>query len=65
MKRLHPFTSTDPDNYSAADNMKHLYFKDYKHLKGVSFDEPYTEPLFSKIMASLGLFVVLLVLIFF
>lgn len=61
--KMHPFTNIDPDNYSATDDMKHLYFKDYKHLKGVSFDDN-TETLASKIIAAIGLFIVLLVLIF-
>lgn len=35
------FTQTDPINYdyAAQDTMKHLYFKDYKHLKGVQFTD--------------------------
>jgi hypothetical protein len=63
MKKLTYFCSTDPDNYSAQDNMKHLYFKDYKHLKDVDFVVD-TEPLAVKILASMGLFIVLLVLLF-
>lgn len=44
MKKLHYFTNIDPVNYdySAQDTMKHLYFKDYKHLAGVQWLD--TEP---------------------
>lgn len=35
--KLHPFTQTEPINYCAEDTMKHLYFKDYKHLKDVDW----------------------------
>ena len=62
-RKMHPFTTIEPDNYSAQDNMKHLYFKDYKHLKNVDFDND-SEPLATKILASMGLFIVLLVLLF-
>ena len=57
------FTSTEPDNYSAQDNMKHLYFKDYKHLKGVSFETD-TTPLAEKIMASVGFIMLFLLILF-
>lgn len=35
------FTQTDPINYCAEDNMKHLYFKDYKYLKDVKLVDDY------------------------
>lgn len=36
------FTDTSPSNYDeyyANDSLKHLYFKDYKYLKNVSWDD--------------------------
>jgi hypothetical protein len=57
------FTSTEPDNYSAQDNMKHLYFKDYKHLQGVSFETD-TQPLAEKIMASIAFIMLFLLILF-
>jgi hypothetical protein len=58
------FTTTEPCNYSAQDNMKHLYFKDYKHLQGVSFDEVDSEPLTHKVIASIGFIMTLLLILF-
>ena len=64
MRDMSYFTTTEPCNYSAQDNLKHLYFKDYKHLRGVSFDEVDTEPLSHKIIASAGFIMFLLVILF-
>lgn len=63
MKKLHYLTSTEPDNYSAQDNMKHLYFKDYKHLQGVTWEND-NEPLAVKIMSAIGFIMLLLTLLF-
>jgi hypothetical protein len=57
------FTSTEPDNYSAQDNMKHLYFKDYNHLQGVSFETD-SEPLLEKVIASVGFIMLFLLILF-
>lgn len=57
------FTTTEPDNYSAQDNMKHLYFKDYKHLKDVNFVDD-SEPLAIKIIASIGFIMLFLLILF-
>ena len=39
MRDMSYFTKTDPINYDyvAQDNMKHLYFRDYKYLADVKF----------------------------
>lgn len=40
--KLNYFTDTSPANYDeyyANDSLKHLYFKDYKHLKDVEFTD--------------------------
>ena len=58
-----PFTSTEPDNYSAQDNMKHLYFKDYKYLQGVKWETD-SEPLAIKIVAAIGFIMLLITLLF-
>lgn len=64
MKKLTYFCSINPDNYCAQDNMKHLQFKDYKHLKNVTFDEATEEHIAVKIMASMGLIVCLIAILF-
>jgi hypothetical protein len=61
--KLHPFTNIDPDNYSAQDNMKHLYFKDYKALRDVSFETD-SEPLTQKVIASVGFIMLFLLILF-
>jgi len=58
------FTTTEPCNYSAQDNMKHLYFKDYKHLRGVSFNEVDDTSLTHKVIASAGFIMLLLLILF-
>ena len=66
MKKLHYFTNIDPVNYdySAQDTMKHLQFKDYKHLKDVDFDYHREEPIAVKIMATMGLICCFIVILF-
>jgi len=61
--KLNYFTDDSPTNYCADDNMKHLYFKDYKHLTGVKWQVD-TEPLSHKIIASAGFIMFLLVILF-
>lgn len=57
MKKLDYTCNIDPINYdySAQDTIKHLYFKDYKHLKNVDWgvDKPKT----NYIMESLALII--------
>ena len=64
--KLHYFTKLDPVDYdyAAQDTMKHLQFKDYKHLKGVSFDEATEEHIAVKIMASMGFIMCLITILF-
>jgi hypothetical protein len=57
------FISTEPDNYSAQDNMKHLYFKDYKHLTGVKWQAD-SEPLFDKVIAAIAFIMLFLLILF-
>ena len=64
MRDMSYFTKIDPINYNEVDNMKHLQFKDYKHLKGVNFDDHREEPIAIKIMATMGLIACLIVLLF-
>jgi len=56
MRDMSYFTKIDPVDYEevASDCTKHLYFRDYKHLKNVDWDID-TEPLSSKILSLLGL----------
>ena len=64
MRDMSYFTNIDPMDYKQMDNMKHLQFKDYKHLKDVDFDDHRGEPLLVKIMATMGLIVCLIVILF-
>lgn len=64
MRDMSYFTNIDPMDYKQMDNMKHLQFKDYKHLRDVSFDEHTQEPVWLKIMASMGFIMCLIVLLF-
>ena len=55
MRDMSYFTNIDPVDYdyAAQDTMKHLQFKDYKHLQGINFDNDREEPIWIKIMASI------------
>lgn len=55
------FTDTDPINYdyAAQDNMKHLYFKDYKYLKYVKFVDDY-KVIWSDVFGAIMLIVAML-----
>ena len=64
MRDMSYFTKIDPINYNEVDNMKHLQFKDYKHLQGVNFDEVREESITLKIMAAMGFIMCLIVLLF-
>ena len=66
MRDMSYFTKIDPINYEeiARDNTKHLYFRDYKHLKNVNFDDHRGEPLLVKIMATMGLIACFIVILF-
>ena len=64
MRDMSYFTKIDPINYHEVDNMKHLQFKDYKHLRDVNFDEATEEHIAVKIMASMGLIVCLIAILF-
>ena len=66
MRDMSYFTKLDPVNCEevASDCTKHLYFRDYKHLRNVSFDEDIAEPLWLKILASLGFIMCFIVLLF-
>ena len=58
--KLNYFTQTDPINYdyAAQDNMKHLYFRDYKELKGVQFTD--TNVIWSDVFGAIMLIVAML-----
>ena len=60
------FTKLDPVDYdyAAQDTMKHLQFKDYKHLQGVNFDNDREESTIVKIMATIGFIMCLIVILF-
>ena len=64
MRDMSYFTNIDPMDYKQMDNMKHLQFKDYKHLRDVNFDDHREEPIAIKIMATMGLIMCLIVLLF-
>ncbi len=61
--KLNYFVDDTPTNYCAEDNMKHLYFKDYKHLKNVDWHND-TETLLSKVLTGLSFVVTLIILVF-
>ena len=66
MRDMSYFTKIDPVDYDyvAQDTMKHLQFKDYKHLQDVDFDDHRGEPLLVKIMATMGLIACFIVILF-
>lgn len=67
MRDMSYFTNLDPVDYDYAaqeDKLKHVSFKDYKHLKDVNFDDPIHEPIWLKIMAAMGLTVCFIVILF-
>ena len=66
MRDMSYFTKIDPIDYEeiARDTTKHLYFRDYKHLKNVNFDDHRGEPLLVKIMATMGLICCFIVILF-
>lgn len=64
MRDMSYFTKIDPINYNEVDNMKHLQFKDYKHLRDVNFDAHREEPMWVKIMATMGFIMCLIVILF-
>lgn len=61
--KLNYFTDDSPTNYCADDNMKHLYFKDYKHLKNVTWVDDSESPL-TKVLTGLAFVVTLITLLF-
>lgn len=66
MRDMSYFTKLDPVDYdyAAQDTMKHLQFKDYKHLKDVNFDDHREEPIAVKIMATIGFIMCFIVILF-
>ena len=66
MRDMSYFTKLDPINYDevARDTMKHLQFKDYKHLRDVNFDNDGEESIIVKIMATIGFIMCLIVILF-
>ena len=64
MRDMSYFTNIDPINYNEVDNMKHLQYRDYKHLRDVEFETPIYEPLWLKIMATMGLICCFIVILF-
>jgi hypothetical protein len=61
--RIELFTDDTPNNYINEDTMKHYYFKDYKHLRDVIFEDDPT-PLSLKVLGSMGFIMTLLMLLF-
>jgi hypothetical protein len=59
------FTSTEPLDYHKinSDSSRHLRYHDYKHLQGVSFETD-SEPLFDKVIASIGFIMLFLLILF-
>lgn len=66
MRDMSYFTKLDLIDYDsvAQDTMKHLQFKDYKYLKDVDFDYPVHEPMWVKILATMGLIACFIVILF-
>ena len=64
MRDMSYFTNIEPMDYNKMDNMKHLQFKDYKHLQGVNFDNDREESTIVKIMATIGFIMCLIVILF-
>lgn len=58
--KINYFTQTDPTNYCAQDNMKHLYFKDYKHLKDVTWSDSESNVVWSDVFCAIMLIVAML-----
>lgn len=61
--KIELFTDCTPTNYTERDNMKDYYYRDYKNLRDVNFDDDVT-PLSSKILGSIGFIMTLLFLLF-
>ena len=61
--KLNYFVDESPQIYCADDNLKHLYFKDYKHLKNVDWHND-TESLTSKVLTGLAFVITLITLLF-
>jgi hypothetical protein len=61
--KIELFTDETPFNYTERDNMKDYYFKDYKHLRDVIFEDDPT-PLSLKVLGSMGFIMTLLMLLF-
>lgn len=66
MKKLTYFCDIDSLNYNEInrDSSRHLRYHDYKALRDVSFDEATEEHIAVKIMASMGLIVCLIAILF-
>lgn len=66
MRDMTYFTKLDPINYDevASDSSRHLRYRDYKHLKDVNFDEATEEHIAVKIMATMGLVMCFIVILF-
>ena len=66
MRDMSHFTKLDPTNYDevARDTNRHLRYHDYKHLRGVNFDNDREDSVVVKIMATMGLIVCLIVILF-
>ena len=66
MRDMSYFTKLDPINYDeiASDSSRHLRYRDYKHLQGVSFDDPIHEPMWIKIIATMGFIMCFIVILF-
>lgn len=60
--KLNYFVDDTPTNYCAADSMKHLYFKDYKHLKDVDWEDRIT--LADKIITYVSIVAAFLLILF-
>lgn len=60
------FTKLDPINYDevARDTNRHLRYHDYKHLQGVNFDNDREDTVAVKIMATMGLAMCLITILF-
>lgn len=66
MRDMSYFTKLDPINYDevARDTNRHLRYRDYKHLKDVNFDNDREDTVAVKILATMGLIVCLITILF-
>ena len=62
MRDMSYFTNVEPIDYSKQDELKHLRYRDYKHLKDVDWDD--NEPVSDKIITYVSILAAFLLILF-